>query len=189
MKKVAIVVGHNERSQGAVRPDTGETEYVYNGKIARYMESIADEYGLNAKVFYRTSRGGYTREINRVYEEADNWGADACVELHFNAAGNPNASGTETLSSGSRRSLRLAEEVQMELVDELGLRNRGVKVRNSRTKGRGYRSLVAGRAPAILTEPFFATSSIGRAASDSDLDRKKIGEAILEGMARAMQSF
>jgi len=187
--KLAIVVGHNARSQGAVRPDTGESEYVYNSAMAEYMEEIAPEYGLNLRVFKRQPGGGYSAEIRRVYGQVDDWVANASIELHFNAAGDPRASGTETLSSGSRGSLILAQEVQMEMVETLGLRDRGIKVRNRRTRGRGYMSLVTGRCPAILTEPFFATSLKGQRASDDLHERRAIAEAILEGVVRAMAQF
>jgi len=187
--KLAIVVGHNERSQGAVRPDNGMSEYVYNSKLAKMIRDEADDYDLDVKVFWRRSGGGYTTEIKRVYAEVDNWRSDASIELHFNAAGNPSASGTETLSSGSKKSLKLAEEVQMEMVEELGLRDRGIIIRNSRTKGRGYQSLVSGKCPAILTEPFFATSSKGRAATDEAFEQLKLAQAILEGASRAIKSF
>ena len=189
LKKLAIVVGHNANSQGAVRPDTGETEFVYNGKMAKEMVTLGVDYDLDVKVFYRSSHGGYSAEISRVYAEVDKWGADASIELHFNAAGNPAASGTETLSSGSPKSLALAQEVQMEMVEELGLKDRGIKIRNSRTKGRGYQSLIAGNAPAILTEPFFATSSIGRKETDEPYERTKLAMSILEGANRAIRSF
>ena len=188
-KKLAIVVGHNQRSQGAVRGDTGESEFVYNSKMAKYMEEIADEYDLDLKTFFRTAGGGYGAEIRRVYAQVDAWGADASIELHFNSAGDPSASGTETLSSGTTKSTILAQEVQMEMVESLGLRNRGIIVRNERTKGRGYESLVTGKAPAILTEPFFGSGTKDRAASDSDFERQKIAEAILEGAAKALAKF
>lgn len=187
--KLAIVVGHNVRSQGAVRPDTGESEFSYNGRMAKYMEQIANDYDLDVRVFYRIPGGGYTAEIKRVYGDVDAWGADASIELHFNAAGSPNASGTETLSSGSQKSLILAQEVQMEMVEALDLRDRGIKVRNSRTKGRGYLSLVSGRAPAILTEPFFATSTRDQRSSDETHEQRAIAEAILEGASRALSRF
>jgi N-acetylmuramoyl-L-alanine amidase len=189
MKKLAIIVGHNASSQGAVRPDTRESEYVYNGKLADYMEKIGHEYEMEVKTFRRRTGGGYSREIARCYAEVDQWGANASIELHFNAAGDPSASGTETLSSGSAKSVILAQEVQMELVEALGLNDRGVKIRNSRTKGRGYLSLVSGQAPAIIAEPFFATSERGRTSSDELFERERIAEAILEGAATALSKI
>lgn len=187
--KLAIVVGHNERSQGAVRPDTGETEYSYNTRLAQFIKAEAEQAGLQAKVFYRTPSGGYSSEIRRVYQQVDQWDADASIELHFNAAGDPRATGTETFTSGSPRSSILATEVQMAMVDELGLRNRGVKVRNSRTKGRGYLSLVSGQAPAILIEPFFATSPLGQRATNDTIEQQNLAAAIVDGVQEAFIQF
>lgn len=189
--KLAVVVGHNRISQGAVRSDTGESEFVYNTDLAKKMRDIVGEQypDLKLKIFHRTPGGGYTSEIERVYGEVDQWNADASIELHFNSAGDPRASGTETFSSGSSRSVRLAQEVQMEMVETLGLRDRGVKIRNSRTKGRGYLSLVSGRAPAILIEPFFASSSLGKTATDEQSERMALAEAIVEGAVKAMRHF
>lgn len=189
--KLAIVVGHNETSQGAVRTDTHETEFHYNSDLAERIKDVLSDYDgyVDGKVFYRVLGGGYSEEIARVYNEVNDWGATASIELHFNSAGDPRASGTETFSSGSAKSLILAEEVQMEMVEALGLRDRGIKIRNSRTKGRGYLSLVSGNAPAILIEPFFGSSSIGQRATDDDHERRSLAEAIAEGAVKAMKRF
>jgi hypothetical protein len=38
--KLAIVVGHNSASpSGAVRQDTGESEFVWNGRLARRIDA------------------------------------------------------------------------------------------------------------------------------------------------------
>lgn len=51
--KLAIVVGHNSASQGAVRQDTGESEFVWNGRLARRIERLAGYYGLQVRTFFR----------------------------------------------------------------------------------------------------------------------------------------
>jgi N-acetylmuramoyl-L-alanine amidase len=151
--KIAVVVGHNARAQGAVRVTDGRTEYDWNGDLAEMIQEIDPEaVGL----FHRTPGGGYSREIDRVYCEVDRWGADVSLELHFNAA-TPQAHGCETLSSGTRGSLRLAEAVQAAIVEALPVRDRGVKVRQAHE--RGGRSLWAGRAPAVLLEPYFGSNA------------------------------
>lgn len=183
--KLAIVVGHNSVSQGAVRGDTGETEYIWNGRLARRIQRIAPEFGIEAKVFLRQPMGSYSREIDLVYEQTDEWGADATVELHFNSFDGP-ASGTETLSSGTARSLRLAEAVQREMVLALGLSDRGIKTRSS---GRGAKSLISGRAPAILIEPFFGSSSAGQSATDEEREQIRLAYAVARGAADAFSSF
>ena len=64
--KLAIVVGHNSASKGAVRQDTGESEFVWNGRLARRIERLAVDYGIEVRTFFRTPGGGYAREIERV---------------------------------------------------------------------------------------------------------------------------
>lgn len=178
--KLAIVVGHNERGQGAVRADTNESEYRYNNQIAELMRGMAAEYEIDAKVFNRKPAGGYSREIRTVYGEADTWGADATIELHFNAA-SAAATGTETLSSGTSGSMTLAKEVQEEMLGALGLRNRGIKVRNRKNRQRGYLSLVTGKAPAILVEPFFNENPNDLSKTKTDKQRKNLARALLKG--------
>ena len=185
--KLAIVVGHNSASQGAVRQDTGESEFVWNGRLARRIERLAGDYGLQVRTFFRTPGGGYSTEIRRVYAEVDAWGADASVELHFNGASSAEATGTETLSSGTALSLRLAESVQREMVLALGLRDRGIKTRSR--SDRGGMSLISGRAPAILVEPFFGSSPVGNRATDEETEQERLADAILRGTAEAFQSF
>lgn len=183
--KLAIVVGHNSVSQGAVRKDTDETEYIWNGRLARRMARIAPEFGVEAKVFLRQPIGSYRREIDLVYEQTDEWGADATIELHFNSFAGP-ATGTETLSSGSAKSLRLAEAVQREMVLALGLKDRGIK---TRTSGRGSESLISGRAPAILIEPYFGSSAAGQSATDEEREQIRLAYAVMRGAADAFGSF
>ncbi len=176
--KLAIVVGHNARAQGAVRPDTGETEFAWNSRLAKMIEQEARDFpGVSVGLFYRTAGLGYGREIKKVYGETDRWRADATCELHFNSHHNPNATGTETLSSGTRVSLRYAEALQDEMLAALGLKDRGEKIVR---KGRGSASLISGRAPAALIEPFFGSSPAGQAATDEDHEMRALARAILK---------
>ncbi|HBS50115.1 MAG TPA: hypothetical protein DEA05_08520 [Rhodobacteraceae bacterium] len=185
--KLAIVVGHNSASQGAVRQDTGESEFVWNGRLARRIERLATNYSIQVRTFFRTPGGGYSREIERVYSEVDAWAADASVELHFNASGSPDATGTETLSSGTALSLRLAESVQREMVVALGLRDRGIKTRAAEERGGG--ALHSGRSPAILIEPFFGSSPVDNRATDEESEQERLADAILRGAAEAWRSW
>lgn len=183
LMKLAIVVGHNSDSQGAVRTDTGESEFRFNSRLAEIIQTYARAYdGLDAKVFYRQAGGGYTREIRRVYAETDAWGADATVELHFNGAADSRATGTETLTSGTPASMRMAVEVNNAMVAALGLRDRGVKTRR---EGRGSGSLMSGSAPAILVEPFFGSSPSDCDAVKGSAQEEALARAILRGVTKA----
>lgn len=176
--KLAIVVGHNDQSRGAVRRDTGEPEFAWNSRLASRMEVEAIRRGIEARVFFRTPHGGYSAEIARVYDQVDAWGADASIELHFNSVEDPRATGSEVFSSGTVGSLRLAASVQAAIVGTLGLPDRGVKTRQS--DDRGGASLHSGRAPAILIEPYFASN-------ERDLEVTRDPEA-MAALARAVVS-
>jgi N-acetylmuramoyl-L-alanine amidase len=183
MRKLAIIVGHNGEAQGAARVDTGETEFVWNNSLARLIERLSSDFDIEVRVFFRVPGGGLKRELERVYREVDLWGADMSIELHFNGHHNPSARGTETLSSGTALSLRLAVNVQREMVASLGLRDRGVKTVGR--GGRGWRSLYSGKAPAIMIEPFFGTNADDCRAAD----QQTIALAVLRGAAETFATF
>jgi len=184
MKKLAVIVGHNEAAQGAVRADTGETEWSWNGRLARAISTLSPSYGISVQIFFRQAGMGYSAEIDDVYHRADKWGADATVELHFNSFGNPLAQGTETLTSTSKGGRALGAAVQREIVRELGLRKRGAKAIGPRE--RGGRSLYAGAAPAILVEPYFGSNPDDLSATDEPHEMTGLANAILAGAADAL---
>lgn len=176
MKRIAIVVGHNDIAQGAQRVTDGRTEFDWNGQLAQMIAEHADA-DIEVKVFKRTRGGGYSREIDRVYAECDKWDADCTIELHFNGSANPNARGCETLSSGTKGSLELAREVQSRSLVALKQLDRGIKVR--KRGDRGGRSLWVGRAPAILTEPYFGSNVKGCIRADQSMD--ELADAVFRG--------
>ena len=156
MKKIAIIVGHNERSQGAqsIEP-INRSEFDFNSELAEIMLAKACEFNVELKIFNREYQGSYTNEIIKVYGKVNDWNADYSTELHFNSAVFTVA-GSEVLTSGSAKSIKFAELTQAELVklfDRKGKTDRGVKIRKKGS--RGYQSLISGRAPAIIVEPFF----------------------------------
>ncbi|NVK56645.1 MAG: N-acetylmuramoyl-L-alanine amidase [Alteromonadaceae bacterium] len=152
-KKLAIVIGHNAAAQGAVRRIDGISEFAWNGALADLIEEVG---GDRVRIFRREKARSYSAEIDAVYAAVDQWGADASIELHFNSAASPLATGTKTLSSGSAGSRALALACHVGMIHALGLRDRGVEVRGR--ADRGGRSLFAGRAPAVLIEPYFGSN-------------------------------
>lgn len=169
--KLAIVVGHTAVSGGAVRVTDNVREWDWNRHLAKLIEAHDP---LNVKTFLRVSGGGYTREVKRVYAEVDAWGATASIELHFNSVGTPSAHGTETLSSGTPQSWKLAAAVNTAMVKALGFRNRGL-IKRERNE-RGGLSLWLGSAPAILIEPYFGSNPKECAIADRRKD--ELAEAI-----------
>ncbi len=181
--KLAIVVGHNARAQGAVRRDTGETEFSWNSRLAEMIEKIARKEfpQIRVQTFFREYMNSYSRELKDVYGRSDRWGADASCELHFNSHNTTSATGTETLTSGSSMSRRYAVAIQAAMLTALGLRDRGKKTVSR--QGRGGMSLHVGRAPAVLVEPFFGSSPKGLAATDEGHEMEALARAILQGSA------
>lgn len=153
--KLAIIVGHNSRSRGADSPWL-PPEFDFHIWAADLIAAAAENTGANVKVFTRKATGGYRVEIENVYGETDAWGAEASIELHYNAA-SPSATGTETLRCNTQGGRLLAEKVHPIMVKSFGLRDRGIKIRK-RMHERGYYSLMSGRAPAILLEPGFGSN-------------------------------
>lgn len=172
--RIVIIVGHNARAQGATRVLDGRTEWDWNGKLAHM---IRDHDPANVSILLRQGGGGYSREIDRVYAEADRLGAACTVELHFNGSSSPQANGGLTLSSGTSGSLALAAEVRARAAKALGNRDRGIKT--VRRTDRGGRSLWQGRAPAILTEPYFGSNAGECVAADLHMD--ELAEAVFRG--------
>lgn len=190
--KLGVIVGHNATEQGAVRPDTGETEYQFNSRIAELMHRIVrstynPRAGFDLRVFYREPDLPFEDEIGRVYGETDQWGADLTLELHFNSVADPSAQGCEMLSSGTELSLLAAHEMQEAMVAGMGFEDRGVKTR--RPKARGGESLYAGRAPAVLAEPFFGSSRADRTRIDQENEEYRLAMLYAVGARRALSRF
>ena len=171
--KIAIVVGHNARAQGAVRVTDRVSEYVWNSDLA---ERIARLDPASVRVFKRTPGSG---EISRVYGQVAAWGADCAVELHFNAFHDPSAHGCETLHGAAAASRDLAALLQRHMLGALGNRDRGL-IR--RTSGGGSTAVNQRAQPVALVEPYFGSNPGECRLADERKDA--LARAILNG-ARA----
>jgi hypothetical protein len=158
--RLAVIVGHNSVAQGAgaVAP-ISRHEFAFNNEVADHMVAEAPHYNLEARRFNRVHQGSYSAEIAAVYRQADDWGADAIVELHFNAL-NAESNGTEMLfSHTSKRGKELASRLVQEVGTLLKLKLRGGDgLKPLQPGARGYSSVVASKAPTVLTEPFFGSN-------------------------------
>lgn len=92
--RVAILIGHNSRAQGAFSERMQVSEWVYNQRVYDRMDALKGEYGLELREFFRQRSGSYAREIADAYAAIDAWSPEAVIELHFNAGG---GNGTEML--------------------------------------------------------------------------------------------
>jgi len=153
--RLAIIVGHESRAQGAVAaPPLSMSEYAYNTLVAEDMEAYAKGTGLETKIFYRDGIG-----ISGAGKAASAWcsrhSKSRCIELHFNAA-LPKATGTETLyDSREQGNEKFARAIQKQLVALFGAPDRGTKKVD---EGRGSSNLKAVTVIGCLVEPLFGSN-------------------------------
>lgn len=174
--KVALNIGHggigNHYDPGAIGAD-GTHEHVFNrDELAPLLIAELERRGFEViTIIQEKSFGELPRRINAM-------NPDVILSLHFNAY-DSTATGTETLYfSFSKKSKALANAIQMNMVDALGLANRGIK---GRIVGRGSALLRKTKAPCVILEPFF-----GDRAPDLARARERLGElarGIADGVA------
>jgi len=151
MAFVAVVVGHNQKSQGAVIPGSEISEYTYWTAWSRIFSEALDAHFDN-HVFFRDAL-----DIAGTYREISQIKPDYAIELHFNSFSDPSVYGTETLCHAS--SLRFANYIQGSLSRLLERDVRGDRGVKMLKKGdRGWASVSALKCPSVLIEPFFGSN-------------------------------
>lgn len=144
MKKCALVIGHKKSSPGAVNEATETTEFVFNDRLSLDIESKVND--VYVQRVYRRTYNSLPSDIN----ELD---PDFIISLHCNAF-NKKASGTEVLCyHRSTKGNEIASILQTNLLQALGLPDRGIKARTTEDRG-GY-LLRYTNAPCVIAEPFF----------------------------------
>ena len=182
--KVALIIGHNDRSKGAYSSVVG-SEYDYWKKIS---EKIKTEIPLMVDVYERKPNQYYTREMFKVLEELNKNDYKFCMELHFNAAASKQANGCECLVYyGNNKAKELATDFMVRLQNKFGSKirtkenvikvtmqekridgktweeerketTRGlILVQDSKTRG-GY-GICNSKDTYILVEPFFGSNN------------------------------
>ncbi len=172
--KIALVVGHSEKSRGAYNEDMNVHEYFLNEALAKDTADLINlEPTLEAIIIYR--KNGY----NKLPEDINKHNPDLIICFHHNSSGNKTVQGTETLYyHRSTKSKELAFEVQKQMVNVLGFRNRGIKGVDS--EDRGAYVLKYTKAPCILIEPYFMSDTEGMMIG---MNKKfETGIAIREGV-------
>ena len=178
--RAALIIGHDKRDKGAARCIDGVQEYDWNFDLAARIWKLDPRM---FEIFHIDQSLAYVDSIEDVYGRVDAWGCDLTIEHHFNSVFSKNATGTETISSGSKGSLKFAQAIQAAMVETLGLRDRGIKIRNSQARVRGWRSMVSGRAPAVLLEPYFGSNE--NDCRRADEKKQELAEAIYRAVRSA----
>ena len=91
--KVALIIGHNDRSRGAYSAIL-LSEFKYWKRIA---EKIKGEIPECVDIYERKPNKAYVPEMNEVLKELNKNDYKFCLELHFNSSLNRDANGCECL--------------------------------------------------------------------------------------------
>ena len=168
-KNIVVCPGHNKFKQGARNKELNLVEYTEVLKISYELIDFLRDYSCFGATLVKGTLPFKVREINKIKP-------DICLDIHLNSSVSKYVRGTETLHSGSFKSICLAEKVQKELVACLEIPNRGIK--------KGYYRMDENNSvlyflrktlcPAIILEPLFMSNQF-----DADFIRPKIlAEAI-----------
>lgn len=181
MKKIALIIGHSETSQGAVNSNSGMTEFLFNEPLAHLVATKLITAGYEPLVIYRgESYSSLPGDVNKT-------GADIAVSLHCNAF-NKESNGTETLYfKGSQKGFLLASCIQEQIVKCLGLKDRGIKPCKYKYVGkagdRGGYLLEKTAMPCVIVELFFIDSD-----TSLELASLKIDE-LAQAYTKGIQNF
>ena len=164
-KKIYIDPGHSDRDPGAVGY---ETERTLNVKVAGYMnEWLLERYQCSTRVTQ-----GCVNSPAQVSREANDWGADLFVSIHFNAGG---GDGYEALVYSKER--KELGKVFEKHVKAAGQNSRGVKLRPD------LAVLRLTDMPAVLNEGAFVDNKKDISDWDEAQELKKLGQAYAEAAA------
>ena len=177
--RVAFVLGHTLESQGAKLniPDSkvtndnvqyhGQHEYAFNSIIFKFLKQYYFIENKNVKFFYRNNG------TKNAYKNAARWGADFCVELHFNANEDKKASGcySEILSEDLRnpeidadlfnKAIRKAKVFAKNMKKQFNIRKRCDGVHATTKDDRAHYLLSRmdeSKMVGIVLEPFFGSN-------------------------------
>jgi N-acetylmuramoyl-L-alanine amidase len=156
---IGIVVGHNKKRQGATNY-LGESEFVFNSRIAKKLQMKLDELNIRSAVIFRPSSGGYGYECSSVAKQLRGMGASHALCLHFNST--KGAMGCEVLiaNTHTKEDDEFADKVTDMLNEEYGFverRDDGVFTVSSRHNGAGMLNAINRKGiVSALIEPCFA---------------------------------
>lgn len=156
--KVALIIGHNKRSEGAYSQIVG-SEYGYWKRVAEKIKTVIPDL---VDVYEREPNQYYTREMYKVLEQLNANDYKLCIELHFNAVENKMANGCECLVYyKNNKAKELAINFMARLQNVFGSKIRGnhgiIEVKDSNVRG-GY-GICKSKDTYILVEPFFGTNN------------------------------
>lgn len=174
--KVCLDPGHGGKDPGAVGPK-GLKEANVNLAVALKVAEKLRKAGIDVRLTRATD---VFMDLQPRCDISNTWGADYFVSIHCNAAGTPQAYGTETYcyKFGGKGEV-LAKAMQAELIAATGRANRGVKEAN-------FYVLRKTNMPAVLTELAFVSNPEEERLLGSSGFQEKCATAIARGIGKVI---
>ena len=172
--------GKKVTDYGAVNSKTGMSEFAWNKDfVENYLVLELQKAGIDYQIILRDT--GITKLVQDLNKASGK--DDIILSFHLNS--DVKASGTETLHwHTSEKGKKLATLIQQNLVEVLGLPDRGIKIRRKPLNDadalnqRGWTMFRDTKVPFVMLESFFITN-------DGDLKR---GNEKKEELAKAVVS-
>ncbi|MBS9775687.1 MAG: N-acetylmuramoyl-L-alanine amidase [Fusobacterium sp.] len=178
-KKVALVIGHNSRSGGAISPYLEQSEYRYFKDVADIVNKLND----NIDIYCREPKSRYTEEMIPVIEELNKRNYSYILELHFNSVQDDTVQGCECLVYHTST---VGQKVAMEFLNSLS-ETYGIEIRKtplikiSSSKQQGGFGICKTRDPYILVEPFFGSNK----EAEKFKDKEKFAKFLVDFIERS----
>ena len=175
MPKIAVYAGHGGSDYGAVA--NGVYEKNINLAISNALSDILRQRGYTV-LNNRTT--DVDRNITQDARKANNWGADALIEIHMNSNESTPGNGTEMLYSikDTGRGRQLAQ-ASLNAITALGFTDRGIRTQINEEGQDEFGILRLTNMPAVLAETAFINNA-------SDLRKLNVYDAA-EAYASAVQ--
>lgn len=155
IKKIAIIVGHNEKSQGAYSKALDMTEYCYYKKVADKLKEVM---GDAIDVYTRKPNSTYGAEMREVLNELNKTNYSYVLELHFNSLSNTNVQGVECIAfHKSKVGLELSNKFNNLISKKMNIPNRGI-IKVDNPNQRGAYGICKSKPPYVLIETFFGSN-------------------------------
>lgn len=178
-RRVMIDPGHGGKFAGAVGPN-GVQEKDVTLAIAKRLESDLVDLGMEVRMTRSEDvhlAENLRDDLKARVDLANNWPAELFISIHANANDSPAANGTETYHSrqASDRSKTLAKLVQKSMIEDVGLRDRGVKASD-------FYVIKNTTMPAILVETAFVSNPAEEAKLNDPAVQAQFAAAIAKGV-------
>lgn len=157
MTKIALIIGHNKKAQGAYSKALQGTEWQYYNRFVEVLKRLEPEM---FDVYRREPDKTYGTEMRKVLKNINDSGENypLIVELHFNSAGESSINGTEVLAyKDSKVGIPIGFAFIDTICKEYKTKNRGIKAVTDENDRGGY-GIMNSKEPYILIEPFFGSN-------------------------------